>query len=539
MEPINRFEKLLAGLSARFASASAEIINSELTAALERVTDYFDVGSTTLIVISSQDLVAPPGLYYWGRPGIPPSDEELGDFLPRPGVPPSDEVIRDLLSGSWYHQRLLRGETVILNDLPGDLPPGTEAERRYLKVRPITANLTVPIPAAENRVACAVGLDVFDGPLQWTEATVERVRAVGLIFAHAIYRKSVEETLKANLAEISELKERAEAEAQFLREEIRNLWSADEIVGQSTAWKEMLSLLAQVAPLDTPVLLLGETGTGKELLARAIHNQSPRKNGPFVAVNCAAIPESLQESELFGHEKGAFTGAISMKPGRFELADGGTLFLDEVGDMVLELQAKLLRVLQSNEFERVGGTKLIKVDVRVVAATNLDLAKAMNEGAFRKDFYYRLSAFTVRVPPLRERVEDIPLLIWYFINRRQPGMGRHVERISRRVMESMKAYPWPGNVRELENLVERTLILSPGATFEVDAAFPFSQGLGHQEGGVDLLSNVERAHIVKVLERCGWRINGPGNAAEAMGLNPNTLRFRMKKLAIERPARKT
>jgi transcriptional regulator with GAF, ATPase, and Fis domain len=453
-------------------------------------------------------------------------------------VPPSDEVLRELLSGSWFHQRLLRGETVILNNLPGDLPPGTEAERRYLHIRPITANLTVPIPAAENRVACAVGLDVFGGPMQWAEGTVERVKTVGLIFSHAIYRKSVEKTLKANLVEITELKERAEAEAQFLREEIRNLWSADEIVGQSPAWKEMLALLAQVAPMDTPVLLLGETGTGKELLARAIHNQSPRKEGPFVAVNCAAIPESLQESELFGHEKGAFTGAINMKPGRFEMANGGTLFLDEVGDMALELQAKLLRVLQTKEFERVGGTKLQKVDVRMVAATNLDLAKALQEGAFRKDFYYRLSAFTVHVPPLRERVEDIPLLIWYFINRRQAGMGRHVERISRRVMEAMKAYLWPGNVRELENMVERTLILSPGTTFQVDAAFPFSQGLGHQEGGGDLLSDVERSHIVSVLERRGWRINGPGNAAEALGLNPNTLRFRMKRLGIERPPRK-
>jgi transcriptional regulator with GAF, ATPase, and Fis domain len=262
-------------------------------------------------------------------------------------------------------------------------------------------------------------------------------------------------------------------------------------VGQSPGLARVLERLAQVAPTSSTVLLLGETGTGKELLAQAIHDRSPRRARAFIKVNCAALPASLMESELLGHEKGAFTGAIATHPGRFELADGGTLFLDEIGDLALELQSKLLRVLQGGEVQRLGATRPRKVDVRLVAATNMDLERAMAEGRFRRDLYYRLSVFPIQVPPLRERREDIPLIAWSFVERRRADLGRRVEQIPREVMDALTAYDWPGNVRELQN----------------------------------------------VLERCAWRINGPGGAAEILAVHPNTLRSRMRRLGLARPER--
>jgi transcriptional regulator with GAF, ATPase, and Fis domain len=253
-------------------------------------------------------------------------------------------------------------------------------------------------------------------------------------------------------------------------------------------------------------------------------------------VNCAALPPTLIESELFGHEKGAFTGAVAAKIGRFELADGGTLFLDEIGELPLDLQPKLLRVLQAGEFERVGGSRTHRVDVRIIAATNRDLARAIAEGRFREDLYYRLSAFPIAVPPLRDRREDIPLLVWAIIERRQATLGRRIERVPQRVMDALARRAWPGNVRELENVIERALILSTGPTLALEEFFSASGG-GSARPGADRLEHVEREHIRQVLERCQWRINGPGHAAELLGLHPNTLRSRMAKLGIRRPAR--
>jgi transcriptional regulator with GAF, ATPase, and Fis domain len=285
--------------------------------------------------------------------------------------------------------------------------------------------------------------------------------------------------------------------------------------------------------MSTPVLLLGETGTGKELLARAIHTRSKRSERPLVKVNCAAIPSSLVESELFGHEKGAFTGATSSKPGRFEVADGGTLFLDEVGELPLEIQAKLLRVLQDGEFERLGSNTTRTVDVRIIAATNRNLERGRAEGTFREDLFYRLSTFPIRVPPLRERREDIPLLVWDWIQRRRGELDRHIERVPERAMEALIRYPWPGNVRELGNVIERAMILSLGPVLQLDGVFdPAAMPAADAAERID---QVERAHFEQVLERCGWRINGNGNAAEILGMHPNTLRSRLKKLGIARP----
>ena len=311
---------------------------------------------------------------------------------------------------------------------------------------------------------------------------------------------------------------------------------SDEIVGDSPALRAALARLNEVAASDSTVLLLGETGTGKELFAKALHVRSPRRHAPLVSVNCAALPPTLIESELFGHERGAFTGAVTQRQGRFEVAHRGTLFLDEIGDLPLDLQAKLLRVLQEGEFERLGTSRTRKVDVRIVAATHRDLEVAVAEGAFRDDLYYRLNVFPVRLPPLRERREDIPGLTWYLIRKRQAAVHRRIDRVPPEAMALLQNHSWPGNIRELENVIERALIHSTDNTLilrddDIEVAV---NGTSILPPDTTTLSAVERAHIEEVLRACGWRINGVGNAAERLGMHPNTLRFRMKKLGIVR-----
>ena len=308
----------------------------------------------------------------------------------------------------------------------------------------------------------------------------------------------------------------------------------DEIVGQSAALRVALSRLTQVASMNSTVLLLGETGTGKELFARALHDRSRRHARALVRVNCAALPPSLIESELFGHERGAFTGAVSMRQGRFEIADGGTIFLDEIGDLPLELQAKLLRVIQEGEFERVGSSRTRKVDVRVITATHRNLEQEVAEGRFRADLFYRLSVFPINLPALRERTEDIPALVWFFIHRHQRELERRITKVPQAVMSALQQHAWPGNIRELENVVERAMIRTTGDTLRLDdAAGTATRPLAASEG--DSLDAIQRLHIERILRECGWRINGTGNAAERLGVHPNTLRFRMQKLGVVCP----
>ena len=341
--------------------------------------------------------------------------------------------------------------------------------------------------------------------------------------------------------EIRELKERLEAENLTLREEVKIAAGKNEIVGKSHGIRTVLQQVGQVAPADSTVLLLGETGTGKGLVAHQIHELSRRRDRPLVSVNCAALPASLIESEFFGHERGAFTGATERKIGRFELADGGTIFLDEIGDLPIELQAKLLRVLQDHAFERLGSSKTTTVDARIIAATNRDLDALIAQGAFRADLYYRLGVFPIRIPPLRERRSDIPLLVWFFITMLQPRLGRTIQFVPDEVMDALTAYDWPGNVRELRNLVERAMIISPGTKLELSADFPQGQSTPraptqNQGRRSENLQAVERAHIISVLEACDWKVRGQGGAAERLGLKRTTLQSRMKKLGIQRPA---
>jgi formate hydrogenlyase transcriptional activator len=338
-------------------------------------------------------------------------------------------------------------------------------------------------------------------------------------------------------------KARVEAQNLYLQEEIKSVHNFEEIVGQSDALLEVLDKVRRVAPTDASVLITGETGTGKEMFARAVHSASSRRDKPLIKVNCAALPTGLVESELFGHEKGAFSGAINRRVGRFELAHGGTIFLDEIGEIPLDVQVKLLRVLQEREFERVGGATPIKADVRVIAATNRDLRKAVRGGTFREDLFYRLNVFPIALPSLRERDGDIPLLVQFLVTKFAARAGRHIEAVGHRTMQRLKGYRWPGNVRELENIIERAVILSNGPTLEIDeSVFSATTTPGAESHGPDApapipltgLEAVERNHIITILKQTNWVIEGPHGAATLLKLHPNTLRSRLKKMGITR-----
>jgi PAS domain S-box-containing protein len=343
-------------------------------------------------------------------------------------------------------------------------------------------------------------------------------------------RKQAELHLQIALSEIQALKEKLEVERAYLQEEIKSQYNHENIIGQSNALNYIFYKVEQIAPTDTTVLILGETGTGKELVARAIHGLSPRKDRALLKVNCATLPANLIESELFGHEKGAFTGAHARQLGRFEVANGATLFLDEIGELPLELQPKLLRVIQDGEFERLGSSGTIKVDVRVIAATNRNLEEEVRRGRFREDLWYRLSIFPITVPPLRDRMEDIALLVDFFVDKITKRMGKSIETIPTSVMNTLKDYQWPGNVRELENVLERAVINSSGPKLHlVDELKKPHKDL---TAARNTLNEVERDYIVRVLEQTHWKVSGQNGASQILGLDRSTLRARMRKLGI-------
>jgi len=512
--PVPSFIAYLGGLSARFTAVPADGMDEEILRALEGLVLELGTDRASFFRVDTETRTA-VAQHQWARSGIGIDASAAVNELP------------------WYRGRLFAGEAVVV-DSPDRLPPEAQAERRFMKRTGMKSNVSVPVSFGGRQLS-VIATGTFADWRTWSPEVVEQVRIVGQILASAVDRKVRDLELERSLDEVRLLKDQLLAENDMLREELGSPEGFRELVGESPALKRTLARVAQVAPTDATVLLLGETGTGKELLARAVHERSPRSGRTMVKVNCAAIPPTLIESELFGHEKGAFTGALATKIGRFELASGGTLFLDEIGDLGLELQSKLLRVLQEGEFERVGSSQTRRVDVRLVAATHHDLGAAVEAGRFRADLYYRLNVFPVRVPPLRERREDVPLLVWWFIQRRQGKLGRHVEKVPRRAMERLAAYSWPGNVRELENVVERALILSPGPTLRLDEFLAGGEaGETRSVRAPQTIEAVERTHVAAVLERCGGRVEGPENAAEILGLKPSTLRSRMKKLGIRR-----
>jgi formate hydrogenlyase transcriptional activator len=393
--------------------------------------------------------------------------------------------------------------------------------------------LSMPI-TADGETVGAVNIN----SLQKHAFDDEELRLLELVSEHletAINNARQAEALRQALAEVERLKDRLQAENVYLREEITTVHHCGEIIGRSRALQEVLRRVEQVAPTDATVLIQGETGTGKELIARAIHQRSRYRERPLVKVNCAALPAGLIESELFGHEKGAFTGAFARKIGRFELADGGSIFLDEIGELPLELQTKLLRVLQEGEFERVGSVHTLKVHVRVIAATNRDLAAAVKSGTFRADLFYRLNVFPLILPSLRERKDDIQLLVQCLLERLAKKLGKPLQALSNESLARVMRYPWPGNVRELQNVIERAAILARSSVVEIDEALDQRLTESGQPAPIMTLQEVERAHILRILEEAFWVIDGPRGAARLLGLHPNTLRSRLQKLGIKNP----
>jgi len=363
--------------------------------------------------------------------------------------------------------------------------------------------------------------------------TSELVRINAQLVHEIEEHQQAKKELTEALVQIQELSERLQLENIQLHQEVSRKYAFGEVIGQSLAMSEVFSQVEQVAPQDATVLLLGETGTGKGLIAHAIHNRSARKQRPMITVNCAALPGNLIESELFGRERGAFTGAHAQQMGRFELADGGTIFLDEIGEMPLELQVKLLRVIQDGEFERLGSPRTTKVNVRVIAASNRNLKKEISAGRFREDLFYRLSVFPINIPPLRKRSNDIPLLVEYFVSKYNKRIGKKIDTVTKETLNLLQTYHWPGNVRELENVIERAIITSPGPVLQILDRFDTPPEMAGEQD-VKALADLERDHILQILKKTGWRIEGEKGAALLLGINPSTLRARMRKFGLRR-----
>jgi formate hydrogenlyase transcriptional activator len=508
-----RFETLLSEISTRFINLPPDRIDSGIEDAQRRICELLGLDRSTLWQASE----GAPGsmhLTHWhlpsGRPS-PPEEMDASQFFP------------------WTTQKVRDGEPVIISKLT-DFPPEAGRDLESFRAYDTKSTVLVPLAVGEGLVFGLLGFAVMREERRWTETDVTEFKLVAQVFANALARKRMEEQLKENLEEIKELKQRLENENICLQEEIKLLVEHADIVGQSAPMKKVLTQVEQVARTDSTVLLLGETGTGKELLARAIHRLSARKNRPLVTVNCASLPPTLIESELFGREKGAYTGALTRMAGRFEMADGSTLFLDEIGELPLEVQSKLLRFLEEGTFERLGSPKPLHVDVRIIAATNRDIEQEVKDGKFRRDLFYRLNVFPIVIPPLRERPEDIPPLVRTIVKEFQKRMGKEVESISKKTMEALKTYSWPGNVRELRNLIEHAMILSQGKTLDI----PLPRRVSSETYAAGKLKDMERMHVMAVLEKTGWRISGPGGASDVLGLKRTTLQAKMKKLGIKR-----
>ncbi len=508
-----RFERLLSELSTRFVHLPARDVDKIIEDALARVGEF--VGADETFVIGDSPEPSPPDVTHgWFANGVVRELKFKGKDL--------------LKTFPWLAARLNVNERVVLSSR-NELPPEAYREREYFESVGLDAALVYPLSVG-GKLFGVLFVQSFHSR-QWPEGVVERFQLVADLFANALSRKADDERISKAFGEIEKLEERLQAENSMLREQSELRHRYERFVGDSDAIEEVLSQAEQVADTNATVLIQGETGTGKELLAQTIHQISSRHNRPMITVNCAALPATLMEAELFGREKGAYTGALTKQIGRFELADGATIFLDEIGELPLELQVKLLRVLQHGQFERLGSAKTITVDARVIAATNRDLAQSVREGAFREDLYYRVSVFPVTVPPLRERREDIPALVWAFVREFGESMGKTIDSIAQATMGRLQSYPWPGNVRELRNVIERGMILSRDRTLR----FQLPAIQSGDTGQLINLAEVEKRHIITVLKKTRWRIRGRNGAAELLGLKPSTLYSRMDKLAIERP----
>ena len=506
-----RFERLIADLTARFVNVPPERVDVEIEDSLRHVVEALALERSTFMqVAEGGDMIV---THSWALAGLPPvSGVSIKDDCP------------------WLLARALRGEETPIARLD-DLPAEAERDKEALRRLGNKSTMIVPLMVSGKLVG-AIAFGTMRAERHWPAALVPRLRLLADVFAGALARKRADQELRKSFEEIERLRERLRNENAYLKEESRR-GSGGRIVGQSTAIQNVLKQVEQVAGTPAPVLLLGETGVGKELVAEAVHARSPRRERVMVKVNCAALPASLVEGELFGREKGAYTGALTKQIGRFELAHQSTLFLDEIAELPLELQAKLLRVLQQGEFERLGSPRTIRVDVRIVAATNRDLEKEVAEGRFRPDLYYRLAVFPITIPPLRERPDDVPVLVRSIVDEVARNMGKHIGEIDESSLARLRRYAWPGNVRELRNVVERAIIICAGRVLTIDPP----ERRAAAEGMSRTLEDTERRHIVSVLEGAGWRVRGAAGAAAVLGMPPTTLETRMAKLGIRRPTR--
>jgi transcriptional regulator with GAF, ATPase, and Fis domain len=509
-----RFQELVADVSSRLVTAPDAEAEAIVQECMRLVCEFVEADRSTMFWLDTDsDTVSIE--YQWS-----PDDNLVGttsmDQFPR------------------FAALLKASQTVRIDDVAG-LPDESAMDRESLKRYGLKSFIALPLVVGDATLG-GMTCGRLKKQRPWSEQVVQDLTVFAELFANYVLRLKSRQALDDALQQLTKAKDRLEAENVYLRHEIELTHGFDEIIGRSEAILHSLQLVEQVAPTKTPVLIMGETGTGKELIARAIHELSDRCDRPLVKVNCAALPANLIESELFGHEKGAFTGADGAKRGRFDLAHGSTLFLDEIGEIPIELQAKLLRVLQEGEFDRLGGNKTIKVDVRLVVATNRDLAEAVNDGAFRSDLYYRINTFPILLPALRDRGDDIELLAQHFVRMHAPRLGREVTEISADMMRQLNRYAWPGNVRELEGVVQRALISSTGPVLNLAAPLLSDEKVEEMASfPVSDLKLIEREHIVAVLEDARWKISGSAGAAARLGIPPSTLRSKMKKLSIVRP----
>lgn len=522
-----RFEQLLSEMSAKYINLPVDKIEASIVQDLGRLVRFLGADRGVLYLADGRDgsrkMYFPPPLAWPVR-----SDDRIRRRIETAvNDDPSPDRLQFLFD-KWFKRKIVQ---FIRTD---ELPKEASKVKDFYDTVGVRSLLSVPLFAA-GTVLGALVVTTVRTTRNWPAELIPRIRLFAEAFGNALLRKQSEEKLQRALSEITVLKERIEADYAYLREEINRSHDSVSIIGKSRAIKDIIRKVDQVATTDVAVLLLGETGTGKGLIARAVHEASIRKHRPFMQVNCAALAPGLIESELFGHERGAFTGAQMRRLGRFERANGSTLFLDEIGEVPLELQPKLLRVLEDGEFERVGGNESIKVDVRIIAATNRDLEKEVKQGKFRKDLWYRLATFPILVPPLRERPEDISLYLAFFLDKYSNKMGKNFDRISQRTVDALRLYSWPGNVREIENLVERAVITGSHGVLKLEIPKLQCEGPAHPS---EDLRKIERDHITKVLEAVHWRINGPKGAAVRLNLNPSTLRGRIRKLGIRRSSRR-
>ena len=492
-----RFEMLMTELSTRFAGVTSASIDKEIVDAQRRIAETLGLDRSTLVQLQDNERFVLT--HSW----------QLPDLKPFPGF-----AIKDL---PWMANEILRGETVCfasIDDLPEEAYREKEVARRFGP----RSNATFPLRVG-GKVIGALAFGTVRHERKWPETLITRLKFFVEMIGSALARTCAEDDTRKALEEVQRLRDQLQRENVYLQQEVKSARGHRGLIGNSTALRKVLEQVDQVAGTSSSVLLCGETGTGKELIASAIHELSPRGKRPMVRLNCAAIPETLIESELFGREKGAYTGALSRQAGRFEVAHGSTLFLDEIGELPLDVQSKLLHALQEKQVERLGSSKSISFDVRIVAATNRHLETEVQEKRFRSDLYYRLNVFPIHMPALRERIEDIPLLVEAFVHEFSKSFGKPIESIDKDCIRSLQMYQWPGNIRELRNTVERAMILANGPRLRIYPPSSVSGDVRHSM----LLSDAERGHLRNVLEMAGGRIRGKGGAAELLGLKPTTL----------------